>query len=541
MVTEAPVWFDRPAAESVPCVDYAERARFYEVEYRTDIDRPFLRSLLTPEVRSVLEIPCGAGRNLDWLADSGRQVVCADIEPAMVERVRERITAAGAGERVSAVIADLCELDLGRRFDLILVPQEAFQLLAEPGQAERALHRLAQHLTRDGTLLLDLHTFRADRPGVRSPLPDYFDPAVPAGELTVEWTRPVDGRRWLSRARRQHDEGTAVRVEYHYQLGAGNRLISSWQSEIRLRRHTLGELRSLAAHAGLRVTQVASGYDGTPHTPGAARLVTLLRPADHPEQNMTPPPTVPIGTRPATTTDLDPDALAYFRRYFTEYFRDEFRPGQGTEDILDTLAGVSRAGDWLDLGAGPCTLFWSIPLTGVRSIRCADAAPEALAVLRDFVDGDDIPLCYQQVLDRHQRDRRHLDRMRKAVADYAVFDAMKPWPGPFGGMRFDLITEFGLFGLSPDPDHYRACFSHLRDRLRDGGTVVGADWIRSARFIADEGHDNSYLSERLVARATEEAGLTLRTCRLCPIQGDELYDALVVWSADKPDGEAGAS
>ncbi|CQR59554.1 class I SAM-dependent methyltransferase [Streptomyces leeuwenhoekii] len=283
MTTEALIWFDRPAAEAAPSVEYAERARFYEVEYRTDIDRPFLRALLTPEVGSVLEIPCGAGRNLDWLAVSGRQVVCADIEPAMVERVRERITAAGAGERVSAVVADLCELDLGRRFDLILVPQEAFQLLAEPGQAERALHRLAQHLTDDGTLLLDLHTFQADRSGEQSPLPDYFDPAIPAGELTVEWTRPVDGHRWLSRARRQYDEGTVVRVEYHYQLGTGDRLIRSWRSRIRLRRHTLGELRSLAARSGLCVTRVASDYDGTPHTPGAARLVTLLQPTNHPE------------------------------------------------------------------------------------------------------------------------------------------------------------------------------------------------------------------------------------------------------------------
>jgi SAM-dependent methyltransferase len=283
MTTEAKRWFDG-SADTAPLIDYAERARYYEVEYRTDVDRSFLRGLLTPEVGSVLEIPCGAGRNLDWLADSGRQVVCADLEPAMVARVEERIAAARAGERISAVVADLCDFDLGRRFDLVLVPQEAFQLLAEPGQGERALRRLARHLSEGGTLLLDLHTFRADRPGGRSPLPDYFDPALPAGETVVEWTRPVDGDRWLSRARRQHDEGATVSVDYHYQLSTADRLIGSWQSHIRLRRYTLRELQALAARAGLRVSRVASDYDGTPHAPGAARLITLLQPARHREQ-----------------------------------------------------------------------------------------------------------------------------------------------------------------------------------------------------------------------------------------------------------------
>jgi hypothetical protein len=252
-----------------------------------------------------------------------------------------------------------------------------------------------------------------------------------------------------------------------------------------------------------------------------------------------PSTTVNTGPPAETGTDLDPDALAYFRQYFTEYFRDEFRPGQGTEDILDTLAQVRSAGDWLDIGAGPCTLFWSIPLDGIRSIRCADAAPEALAVLRDFVRGDEVPRCYQQVLARFGRDAEHLAGSRQAVADYAVFDAMKPWPEPFDGMRFDLITEFGLFGLSPTPEQYRACFRHLRPRLREGGAVVGADWIRSARFIAAEGHDNSYLSEQLVTRAVEEADLTLRSCRLCPIEGDESYDAVVVWSAEAAGGRSG--
>lgn len=233
-----------------------------------------------------------------------------------------------------------------------------------------------------------------------------------------------------------------------------------------------------------------------------------------------------------TTTSLDPEQLRYYRTYFTDYFQDEFRLGMGTEHILDALAQADVSGDWIDLGAGPCTLFWSIPLTGVHTIASADAAPEALAVLKEFVASDSIPLCYEQVLQRYGRGQRHLERMRGALREYHAFDAMCPWPAEFENRRFGLVTEFGLFGLAPSAEEYRACFRPLRAHLRPGGKVVAADWIRSASFIASEGHDNTYLTEELIADAADAAGLRLVSSRYCPISGDDLYDALIVWSAE---------
>ncbi|WP_327358354.1 class I SAM-dependent methyltransferase [Streptomyces sp. NBC_01304] len=232
--------------------------------------------------------------------------------------------------------------------------------------------------------------------------------------------------------------------------------------------------------------------------------------------------------------DLDPTQLAHYRGYFADFFHGDFCPGMGTEDILDTLAASDAKGDWLDLGAGPCTLFWSIALSDIRSIHSSDASPEALAVLRDVVEGEELPRAFEQVLERHGRDVGHLARMRSRMAGYHVFDAMRAWPDSFAEQRFDLITEFGLFGLSPTTDGYLACFERLSGHLRAGGKAIGADWIRSEPYIASAGHDNTYLTEELVAAAVGAAGLRLTSSRLCPIAGDELYDALIVWSAESP-------
>ncbi|MDI3418013.1 class I SAM-dependent methyltransferase [Streptomyces luteolus] len=263
---------------AAPEAGYEQRAQFYEVEYRTTVDQAFLSSLVTDSVTSILEIPCGSGRNTDWLISTGRAVTCADLEPAMVERVRERIMAAGAGDRLTAVQGDMCELDLGRRFDLILVPQEAFQLVAGAGDAERALDRLTRHLAPDGTLLLDLYSFSQDgRDG--SALPDYFDPEVPDGKPVTEWRRQLQPSGWLERSRLQRAEGAHMRVDYSYRRGEGDTVHERWQSSIRLRRYSREQVEKLVGGAGLRIERMLRDYSGTPWVPGSARMITLLRPA----------------------------------------------------------------------------------------------------------------------------------------------------------------------------------------------------------------------------------------------------------------------
>lgn len=227
---------------------------------------------------------------------------------------------------------------------------------------------------------------------------------------------------------------------------------------------------------------------------------------------------------------LDPARLAYFRRYFDSYFNDEFRRGQGTEDILENLARFGAGGDWIDLGAGPSTLFWTIPLDNIRSISCCDMAPEALKVLNEFVNGDELPQCYRQVLEMYAKPAEHLAEMKRKVSHYYVFDAMEAWPEEFARHRYDLITEFGLFGLAASPERYLDCFEHLRPHLSDNGRIVGADWIRSPAFVRREGHDNTYLSPELVAEGAKRADVRLLHCRRSEIRGDPLYDAVICWA-----------
>jgi cyclopropane fatty-acyl-phospholipid synthase-like methyltransferase len=175
----------------VRAISYAERAAFYETEYATTADHAFLKALVTPDVHAILEVPAGVGRNLDWLAATGREVVMADLERAMIVHLRERLAERGAQERVTALVADMRSLNLPRRFDLLIVPQGGLQLLSGPEDALRALQSLRPHLRSRGRLVLDLATFEAGVDGDEDARPSYFDPIVPNGQLVHEWVRPL--------------------------------------------------------------------------------------------------------------------------------------------------------------------------------------------------------------------------------------------------------------------------------------------------------------------------------------------------------------
>jgi len=258
---------------------YAERARYYDVEYDETADQPFLRSLVTVEVASVLEIPCGAGRNVGWLCRTGRSVTFADLEPQMVEKVRARLRALDAGPRVQAVVADMRNLALGRRFDLILVPREAFQLLTDRRDAVGAVRSLRQHLTPSGKLLVDLATFAADRFGERHLHPSYFDPEKPSGKRIEEWSRELPGGGVLSRSRIQWAEGDMVCAEYFYEARVGGAL-DRWRSQVRLRKYSVGEILRLLEEGGMKTICAYRNYHGASYAPGAARMLVLAEAAE---------------------------------------------------------------------------------------------------------------------------------------------------------------------------------------------------------------------------------------------------------------------
>lgn len=524
-------------------ITYAERAPFYDREYVETGDQAFLSSLITEGVHSVLEVPCGAGRITLRLARAGLRWVAVDIEPAMIRRLKDRLAEAHLDE-VEGIVGDMRNLELGERFPLIIVQREAFQL-ADRDHALSVLRTLRRHLSPEGVLVIDLAAFVPGHADEASLQPAYFDPSLPDGVEVEDWREELPGGAGLRRSRIQHRTGDSIRVTYHYRVRRADGAEEQWEMELPLAVYSREAFLDLAARAGLRSVHIYRDYERRPHAPGAVRMVCLLTHApatadlvgwikeagagfvnDHDG--------LVLDSAGLADQRLRPDRVAYFRSYLELYFREAFIAGQGTEEILATLSRFGRGGRWLDLGAGTTTLFWSIPLSGISSVGCADIAAEALLVLDEFVRSGEVPGCYRDALSMLGRTEAQLHEVRRRFGRYYVFDALTRWPARLRDERFDLITAFGNFGMAADADRYRACFGELAGHLAAGGRAVGADWVRTRSFAERDGHDNSYLGRALVARAAEVAGLRVLACRPVPIAGDGHYESVLVWAMEKP-------
>ena len=96
--------------------------------------------------RSGLDAGCGTGRVAIELARRGIDVVGVDLDPSMLERAR------GKAPDVPWVHADLARLDLGRRFDVVLLAGNVMIYLA-PGTESEVVANLARHLAPGGVLV----------------------------------------------------------------------------------------------------------------------------------------------------------------------------------------------------------------------------------------------------------------------------------------------------------------------------------------------------------------------------------------------------
>jgi len=124
------------------------------------------------EPTDVLELGAGWGR-LSWaLARAGHRVVGVELDVDFVEAAR---LAEPLGSRISGsvefVVADLRELELGRKFERIFMPYNTLYALGGRKGVTRAFAGARRHLADDGELWFDVYAM------------DEFHAASLAGEV----------------------------------------------------------------------------------------------------------------------------------------------------------------------------------------------------------------------------------------------------------------------------------------------------------------------------------------------------------------------
>ena len=107
----------------------------------------------------ILELCCGTGRVAIPLAKQGFQVTGVDISAAILERLRDNVRREDEAfsERITLIEQDITELSLeDRKYPLAIIAFNSLLCVPSFGGQLKALRRVAEHLSDDGLLVLDI-------------------------------------------------------------------------------------------------------------------------------------------------------------------------------------------------------------------------------------------------------------------------------------------------------------------------------------------------------------------------------------------------
>ena len=209
--------------------------------------------------RRVLDLATGTGRLALLAAGLGVDVCGVDSSEAMLAVARAR--SAGGGLQVDWRLADLRRLDLGRVFDLAVLPYNGLQHLCAGADLDGFLSGLKSSLAPDGRFALDLHL---PRPEILARDPGEWFGVEDSGTSPTGWRVLAEQSRW--------DPALQVLTQ-RWKLGnadGGERTV-----ELPMRQFFPQELRRLFGQAGFQVLGHWGGFQGQVLDAASLRQVIL--------------------------------------------------------------------------------------------------------------------------------------------------------------------------------------------------------------------------------------------------------------------------
>ncbi|MEM9459847.1 MAG: class I SAM-dependent methyltransferase [Myxococcota bacterium] len=231
-------------------------ARFYAAIHRGTPGDLEHYQRMCQNASSVLELGCGYGRVVAALAAPARQVVGVDNDPDRLAMAAKTVATLAPDHRagVELVEGDMRTVDLGHRFDRILLPFGGLYCLLDDADLHATLTTVARHLAPGGRVGLDV--YRADEFHHDSEPDD-----LPEDAHTTLGRIEVDGIAYEVLERSTWDK-TRQRIDASYlHVDETGHAI---EGTIAQRYLLEDQLRAALARAGLTITRLSGAFDTSP-------------------------------------------------------------------------------------------------------------------------------------------------------------------------------------------------------------------------------------------------------------------------------------
>ncbi len=249
--------------------DYDRIADLYDIYVPATFDIDFFVEETRKTSGEVLELMSGTGRVSVPLIKAGVKLTCVDLSSESNSILDRKLIEAGLHADVWRM--DVLELELDKKFEMVIIPFHSFAHLTEPAQERVALHRIREHLLPGGTFICTLRNPKVRRKEVdgqlrllgRFPLPE-------TGGTLLLWT--------VENASAEDDH--IVQAEQFYEeYNARGVLRAKRLMELKFRLTEREEFETLAMEAGFKVKAFYGDYARAPFREDSPFMIWVLEKA----------------------------------------------------------------------------------------------------------------------------------------------------------------------------------------------------------------------------------------------------------------------
>ena len=229
-------------------IKFDKVADIYDFYVSADFDIPFFLKETQGFKGEVLELMCGTGRVSIPLLDSGRRMTCIDYSKGMLDKFECKIK--NKGYPVDLVQMDVTNLNLNKKFGLIILPFHSITEIISTDMQIKALKSISSHLDKNGIFILTLQN-----PKTRLKLAD--------GVSRVMGKFPVDNdKQMIISYMNQYNESDKIvsGFQFYEIFDSANTLIEKRFLEINFKPISDSELRAMIKSAGLEIVEMFGDY-----------------------------------------------------------------------------------------------------------------------------------------------------------------------------------------------------------------------------------------------------------------------------------------
>jgi SAM-dependent methyltransferase len=230
--------------------NYDAIAGLYDIYVATDFDIPFFVNAARAIHGEVLELMSGTGRISLPLLEASVHLTCLDLSAEMNAILREKLRQLGYTADVYTM--DVCEMDLPKQFEMVMIPFHSFAHIVQPADQREALRRIHRHLRPGGTFICTLGNPALRRQSV-------------TGSLRLFKQYPLENNRgslllWILEQFDDQDPRIVTAQQFYETYNPQGLLVSKRLMTLQFRLTAREEFEAMASDVGFRVKAMYGDY-----------------------------------------------------------------------------------------------------------------------------------------------------------------------------------------------------------------------------------------------------------------------------------------